>query len=135
MKNSTIREIYQRAKSLDALAEKEKSNKKLLDAIESYKQLIMSYGNHLNDTIFIEIAKKCIERMRFIGKMKQAVDIHFELIHRFREEPSYKNQLAVTYLLANRLSAAKLVLHEILSRWRYNGFALGNNFLKKVNCK
>jgi aspartate beta-hydroxylase len=101
-KNSTIRELYQRAKSLDVLAEEERSNKRLLEAIEGYKELITTHGDLLNDTIFIEIAERCIERMRFIGKMKQAVDIHFKLIHRFMDEPSYRNQLAVTYLLANR---------------------------------
>lgn len=94
--------MYQRAKSLDAQAEKEKSNKKLLEAIEGYKELIITNGDLLNDTIFIEIAERCIERMRFIGKMKQAVDIHYKLIHRFDDEPSYRNQLAVTFLLANR---------------------------------
>lgn len=101
-KNSTIRELYEMAKSLDTLAEKERSNKRLHEAIESYKELIKAYGDQLNDTIFIEIAERCIERMRFIGRMKQAVDIHYKLIHRFMDEPSYRNQLAVTYLLVNR---------------------------------
>lgn len=75
---------------------------RLLEAIQSYKELIENHGDILNDTIFIEIAERCIERMRFIGKMKQAVDLHYKLIHRFVDEPSYQNQLAVTYLLANR---------------------------------
>lgn len=101
-KNSTLRESYQRAKSLDALAEKERSNTRLLEAIQSYKELIEINGDILNDTIFIEIAERSIERMRFIGKMKMAVDMHYKLIHRFVNDPSYLNQLAVTYLLANR---------------------------------
>jgi aspartate beta-hydroxylase len=101
-KNSTLRELYQRAKSLDTQAEKERSNSKLLEAIKSYKDLIEINGDILNDTIFIEIAERSIERSRFIGKMKMAVDMHYKLIHRFVDEPSYLNQLAVTYLLANR---------------------------------
>lgn len=87
---------------MDEQAEKERSNAKLVEAIQAYKDLIEINGDILNDTIFIEIAERCIERMRFIGKMKQAVDVHYKLIHRFVDEPSYLNQLAVTYLLANR---------------------------------
>ncbi|KAG5677234.1 hypothetical protein PVAND_007009 [Polypedilum vanderplanki] len=122
--NPEVKDLYEKAKSLDATAEREKSNKILLEAIEKYKELINVYGDKVNDTIFKEIAEKCIERMRFMGKLKQTVDIHYKLIHRFVENPSYRNQLAVTYLLGNRLSAAKLVLHETLSEWRNNGFAL-----------
>lgn len=109
---------------MDELAEKEKSNKKLLDAIEMLKSLIEQYGDKLNDTIYKQVAGRCIERMRFMGKFKQAIEIHHKIIRRFVDEPSYRNQLAVTFLLANRLSAAKLVLHEVLTQWRYNGFAL-----------
>jgi aspartate beta-hydroxylase len=102
IKNPAIKELYEKAKSLDAAAEREKSNKKLLEAIEGYKELILTHGDKVNDTIFKEIAGKCIERMRFLGKLKQVIDIHYKLIHRFVEEPSYRNQLAVTYLLGNR---------------------------------
>lgn len=67
-----------------------------------YKELIIHQGSNLNDTIFKEIAARCIERMRFIGKLKAAVDIHKKLIERFDDEPDYRNQLAVTYLLGNQ---------------------------------
>lgn len=83
-------------------AEKEKSNKRLIEAIENYKDFIETYGDKVNDTIFKEIAERCIDRMRFIGKLKQAVDVHYKLVRRFVMEPFYRNQLAVTYLLGNR---------------------------------
>lgn len=88
---------------MDALAEKEKSNKKLLEAIEMYKTLIQQYGEKLNDTIYKQIAERCIERMRFMGKLKPAVELHHLVIRRFPDEPSFRNQLAVTFLLGNRL--------------------------------
>lgn len=53
----------------------------------------------------------------------QAIDVHRVLIERFDAEPSYRNQLAVTHLLANQLADAKFVLHETLHRWRSDGFA------------
>lgn len=124
IKNPTVKELYDKAKAMDEQAEKEKSNKKLLEAIQMYKTLIEQFGDKLNDTIYKQVAERCIERMRFMGKLKTAVDIHHKLIRRFVDEPSFRNQLAVTFLLGNRLSAAKLVLHEVLSEWRNNGFAL-----------
>lgn len=112
-----------------------------MEALSLYKDLITIHGDKLNDTIFKEVADRCVERMRFVGKLKAAVDIHKKLIERFDDEPDYRNQLAVTYLLGNQwvqllnsqhdddkspksLSVAKLVLHDVLLRWRYNGFAL-----------
>lgn len=35
----------------------------------------------------------------------------------------FRNELAVTYLLINRLADAKHVLHETLLRWRHDGYA------------
>ncbi|CRL03308.1 CLUMA_CG016204, isoform D [Clunio marinus] len=119
-----IEEMLLEAKITDARAEKEQSNKRLMEAIELYKDLLITHGDKLNASIFKEVAERCIERMRFIGKFKAAVKIHRLLIERFSDEPNYPNQLAVTYLLGNHLSEAKLILHEILMRWRFNGFAL-----------
>lgn len=124
IKNPVVKELYDKAKEMDVSSEKEKSNKKLLEAIGMYKTLIEQYEDKLNDTIYKQVAERCINRLRFMGKLKSAVDIHYKLIRRFVDEPSFRNQLAVTFLLGNRLSAAKLVLHEVLSQWRYNGFAL-----------
>lgn len=87
---------------LDDQAEKLKSNTKLMEALIAYRDLIMNHGEKLNDTILKEVGERCIERMRFIGRLKAAVDIHKKLIERFDTEPRYRNQLAVTYLLGNQ---------------------------------
>lgn len=68
----------------------------------SYKDLLKNHKKNLNDSMFKEIGERCIERMRFVGKLKAAVGIHTTLIERFDNEPSYRNQLAVTYLLGNQ---------------------------------
>lgn len=91
-----------KAKLLDAQAEREKSNSKLVDALAIYKLLIVTHGDKLNETIFKEVAGRCIERMRFLGKLKAAVDVHKKLIERFDDVPDFRNQLAVTYLLGNQ---------------------------------
>lgn len=97
-----LKDLYDRARSLDLQAEKERSNERLIEALTMYKELIIHQSSSLNDTIFKEIASRCIERMRFIGKLKAAVEIHRKLIERFDDEPDYRNQLAVTYLLGNQ---------------------------------
>lgn len=97
-----VKQLYSKAKSLDSQAEKERSNTRLVEALVAYKTLLIDHGKKINDTIFKDIAERCIERMRFIGKLKAAVEIHKQLIARFDDDPHYRNQLAVTYLLGNQ---------------------------------
>lgn len=59
---------YGKVKSLDRLAELNRSNSMLKRAIDEYRQLIETDGDRLNDTQFKRAAERCIERMRFIGR-------------------------------------------------------------------
>lgn len=93
---------YQESIELDKIAEKLRSNEKLVEAIKLYKDLILNHDKELNDTIFKEVSERCILRMRFLNKLKGAVEIHKKLIERFPDDPHYQNQLAVTYLLGNQ---------------------------------
>ncbi|XP_055319575.1 aspartyl/asparaginyl beta-hydroxylase isoform X7 [Sitodiplosis mosellana] len=113
---------YGLAKALDDLADLKRSNGLLKRAIDEYGKYI-DFGVKLNDTEFKSAAERCIDRMRFIGEHIRAVPIHEKLIERFDDDPYYRNQLAVTYLLVNRLADAKYVLHMTLQRWRDDGFA------------
>ena len=97
-----IKELYLKAKSLDSLSQEERSNEILTEALVAYKQLLFDHGDQLNDTIFKQISERCVERMRFVGKLKAAVEINKKLIERFNDDPEYRNQLAVTYLLGNQ---------------------------------
>lgn len=97
-----VKILYVKAKALDAKAEKEKSNARLTEALVQYRDLIVSHGSKLNGSIFKEVAERCVERMRFVGKLKAAVEIHKKLIERFDDNVEYRNQLAVTYLLGNQ---------------------------------
>ncbi|XP_055625163.1 aspartyl/asparaginyl beta-hydroxylase isoform X2 [Toxorhynchites rutilus septentrionalis] len=112
-----------KARALDLLAEQRQSNAILEDAIESYLAVV-SLGDDVDDETLVSVAERCIERVRFRGQHMKAVEVHQALIHRFEAEPRYRNQLAVTYLLSNRLAEAKAVLHETLMRWIEDGFAL-----------
>lgn len=101
-KNPQLKQSYEKAKELDKLAESTKSNNRLIEAIQIYEDLILNHDKQLNDTILKEIGVRCIERMRFLGKLKAAIEIHRKLIERFPDEVSFQSQLAVTYLLGNR---------------------------------
>lgn len=87
---------------LDKQAEKERSNTKLTEALVLYRDLIIKHGPKLNGSVFKEVGERCVDRMRFVGKLKAAVDIHKKLIERFDDNVEYRNQLAVTYLLGNQ---------------------------------
>ncbi|XP_054089651.1 uncharacterized protein LOC105209240 isoform X2 [Zeugodacus cucurbitae] len=108
---------------LDKLSERQRSNTLLTQALLAYKRYF-ALGNAVTDHAqFRATAERCIERMRFMGHHMQAVPIHLQLIARFINEPDVRNQLAITFLLQNRLSDAKLVLQEVLRRWPKDGFA------------
>lgn len=96
-----IEAAYGKARSLDRLSEIEQSNAILDEAIIAY-QVFLQIGNKINDALFKAAAQRCIERMRFKGQQMKAVAVHNMLIKRFDNDPEYNNQLAVTYLLANR---------------------------------
>ncbi|XP_067630048.1 uncharacterized protein Asph isoform X2 [Eurosta solidaginis] len=112
------------AKALDELAERKRSNNLLEQALQAYKRYL-ALGDIITDSReFLDIANRCIDRMRFMGYHMQTVAIHELLIERFPHEPNMRNQLAITYLLQNRLSEAKLVLQDVLRRWPKDGLAL-----------
>nr|XP_036225761.1 aspartyl/asparaginyl beta-hydroxylase isoform X2 [Bactrocera oleae] len=111
------------ARLLDKLSEQQRSNSVLNQAIQAYKRYL-ALGEFITDhEQFRKAAERCIERIRFMGHHMQAVPIHQQLIARFTNKPDVMNQLAITYLLQNRLSDAKLVLQEVLRRWPKDGFA------------
>ncbi|KAG4073680.1 hypothetical protein HA402_000904 [Bradysia odoriphaga] len=114
---------YGKGRALDQLSDEQKSNEILKEAIAAYVKAV-EFGSSVDDETFKIYAERCIDRMRFIGQHLKAVPVHEALIERFKDDPYYRNQLAVTYLLINRLADAKLVLHETLLRWRHDGYAL-----------
>lgn len=54
-----------RAKALDQLAEKKRSNELLQDAISSYIDLLQN--QNISDEMYLDVAERCIDRIRFRG--------------------------------------------------------------------
>lgn len=125
------RAFYGKARSLDALAERKKSNKLLDEAIIAYHQVLKL--KDVPDALFQMVAERCINRARFRGVYNQAVPVHKLLIGRFPKNVHFQNELAVTYLTMNNFYEAKKVLYDILSKWPLNGFAMVNyGFILKL---
>ena len=60
--------LYGKAKALDQLASNEKSNERVMQAIGAYKTLINDFADQLSNEMYLEVAERCIERMRFVGR-------------------------------------------------------------------
>ncbi|XP_046607580.1 uncharacterized protein LOC124298935 [Neodiprion virginianus] len=114
---------YELARSLDNLAEEKKDNTYLRKAIAAYEK-VLELGTRVPPKLFRIVGERCIDRLRFSGQYSGAEKVHKNLISRFSDEPRLRNQLAVTYLIQNKLSEARKVLQETLGRWPNDGFAL-----------
>uniref|UniRef100_A0A1A9WNW3 Aspartyl/asparaginy/proline hydroxylase domain-containing protein n=1 Tax=Glossina brevipalpis TaxID=37001 RepID=A0A1A9WNW3_9MUSC len=113
-----------KARALDAYAEQQKSNQLLRAAIEGYKHYLQSNKKIHDLHEYKAAAKRCLERMKFLGQHQDALPLYQELIKRFPQDLELRQQLAVTYLLLNRFSEAKTVLEHLLQKWPNDGFAL-----------
>ncbi|XP_037794891.1 titin-like [Penaeus monodon] len=122
----SARALYGRACSLDRLAEVERSNSRLEQAIATYRSVIDMADEHPDQVplpLLRLAAEKCIERMRFRGFMGKAVRVQQRLLQRFPEDINLRNQMGVTFLLMNQPTAAKDVFKEVLEKWPEDGFA------------
>ncbi|XP_063929189.1 aspartyl/asparaginyl beta-hydroxylase isoform X2 [Zophobas morio] len=120
--SSSPRSLYGKAQALDILADKKRSNDILQKAIAIYLRILTL--EKVPDALFETVADRCINRMRFMGNYRSAIDVHHKLIERFPEETKYKNQLVVSYLIINRVNKARILLEETLSKHPNDGFAL-----------
>lgn len=119
---SSPRSIYGKALSLDYLADQRRSNEILQQALNHYTQVLNT--ENVPDALFKMVAERCINRMRFVGQYRNAINVHMQLIKRFPDNPKHLNDLAVTYLTINRIEEARSVLKEVLRKWPNDGFAL-----------
>ncbi|XP_017149689.1 aspartyl/asparaginyl beta-hydroxylase isoform X12 [Drosophila miranda] len=106
-----------RAHFLERLAERERSNQRLLEAIDSYKRYLAFGELVASDGEFHSAGERCIEHLRFMGYHHQTVAIHELLIERLPADPRLRNQLSFTHLTANNMRQVKLVAAETLKLW------------------
>uniref|UniRef100_A0A6P7G242 Aspartyl/asparaginyl beta-hydroxylase isoform X4 n=1 Tax=Diabrotica virgifera virgifera TaxID=50390 RepID=A0A6P7G242_DIAVI len=119
---SSPRALYGKALTLDLLADQRRSNDILEKALQLYITLLKT--DSVPAALFLEASERCINRMRFLGQYRTALQIHKLVIDKFPNAPQHLNSLAVTYLTINRIEEARSVLKEVLAKWPNNGFAL-----------
>lgn len=115
--------LYGRALSLDRLADAEKSNSRLEQAIVAYRAVVDLEHGLRDDRLYRLAALRCIDRMRFRGFHNKAVRVQQRLIERFPDEVELRNQMAISHLLLNQPQAARTVLEQVLERWPESGLA------------
>ncbi|XP_071525233.1 aspartyl/asparaginyl beta-hydroxylase-like isoform X2 [Panulirus ornatus] len=122
----SARALYGRARSLDQLAEVERSNSKLEQAIVIYRGLLDLADEDPNLVplpLLRMSAERCIDRMIFRGFLGKAVRVQQRLLQWFPDDVLLRNKMGVTFLLMNQGSAAKEIFETVLQKWPDNGFA------------
>ncbi|XP_023301830.2 aspartyl/asparaginyl beta-hydroxylase isoform X1 [Lucilia cuprina] len=113
-----------KAQTLDQYADQRKDNRMLMEAIEYYKTYLEFDVNDDQLWEYRSAGERSLQRFRFMGHYAQCLPIHNLLIKKFPQLPSVRTQLAITYLMIDRLSDAKRVLRETLKLWPDDGLAL-----------
>ncbi|XP_013135168.1 PREDICTED: aspartyl/asparaginyl beta-hydroxylase isoform X2 [Papilio polytes] len=112
------------ALALDTEAELRQSNELLSRAIQAYIQLVRT--TRLPDPLLIEVATKTLKRITFRGNYLSAEPVYRILINRFPNEISYRNNLTITFLMANKPDLAAEVLKHTLKLWPNDRVALAH---------
>ncbi|XP_063698898.1 aspartyl/asparaginyl beta-hydroxylase [Culicoides brevitarsis] len=114
-----------KANALEKLAKIYKDNSLLREAIHIYERLLLDKSMVIQDAkLFENVAVVCVDRMTFLGNFNRAIEVQKVLVERIPDNVNHRNQLAIIYLMINRLSEAKHILHETLLKFRHNGVAL-----------
>ncbi|XP_072945092.1 uncharacterized protein Asph isoform X4 [Epargyreus clarus] len=119
------RALYLRARALDARAEAQRDNRVLAQAISAYLQLLkMNEG--ISDKKLVVVALRTIDRIKFRGTYLNAEPVYRLLIRRFPNDVTHRNNLTISFLMANRADLASEVLRETLRLWPNDRVALAH---------
>ncbi|XP_045538064.1 aspartyl/asparaginyl beta-hydroxylase isoform X2 [Papilio machaon] len=121
----SLRARYLVALALDEEAEYRRNNDLLSRAILAYMQLFKS-STQLSDNLLTELATKTLNRIYFRGTYLSAEPVYRILIKRFPNEISHRNNLTVTFLMANKPELAAEVLKDTLKLWPNDRVALAH---------
>ncbi|XP_046965875.1 aspartyl/asparaginyl beta-hydroxylase isoform X4 [Vanessa cardui] len=122
------------ARALDGAAEARRDNRLLSRAIAAYIHLL-KMNERLSDAKLLEVARRAIDRIQFRGTYLSAEPIYRLLIRRFPHDVNHRNNLTVTFLMANRADLASEVLQDTLRLWpndrvalAHHGFVMKNHY-------
>ncbi|XP_075970988.1 aspartyl beta-hydroxylase isoform X2 [Anticarsia gemmatalis] len=114
------------ARAADAEAEARRDNRALSRAIAAYLRVLQLHDD-LSDRRLREVADRTLDRIRFRGNYLSAESVYRLLIRRFPEVVDYRNNLTVSFLMANRDDLAEEVIKETLQKWPNDRIALAHH--------
>jgi len=121
-----------KAKALDALAKKERSNPRLEEAINAYSRILTLPGPVAKD-LLEQAATRSVNLMLFRGWNMRAQQVQKLLIQKFPNNATLYNRLGVLHLLTGQNNDAKTAFETVLKQLPDNGFALGHlGFVQKM---
>ncbi|XP_013780790.1 aspartyl/asparaginyl beta-hydroxylase-like [Limulus polyphemus] len=112
---------YGKAQSLDRMAEQQRSNSLLEQAVAAYQDVLSM--PKVPDKLYLLAANRAVDRMRFRGLLGKALNLQKHLADKYPENVNIHNQLAVTYLLVGKGQEAKKVLKKIIKKHPDIGYA------------
>ncbi|CAG9796721.1 unnamed protein product [Diatraea saccharalis] len=113
------------ARALDHAAEARRDNSLLSRAITAYLHLL-KMNERLSDEKLLKISERVLDRIQFRGNYLNAEPVYRLLIRRFPNDPAYRNNLTISYLMANRADLAEDSIKETLKRWPNDRLALAH---------
>ena len=116
------RALFQKAEALDSLAQLERSNTRLEQAITTFHHVLTL--DDVPDKLFNLAGQKCVKLLKFRGWYENAIDVQKEILARFPNSVDEINNLGTLLLYVNKNLEAKVVFEELLKNHPDNGYAL-----------
>lgn len=115
------RALYGKSQALDKLAESQRSNSLLEQAIASY-QAVMRIEK-VPDKLYVLSGTRSVDRMRFRGFVGKALKLQVEMMNRYPNNTEIKKHVGVGYLLIGQNREAKKLFMEVLEQNPNDGFS------------
>merc|ERR1712150_357099 len=94
------RALFQKAEALDSLAQLERSNTRLEQAITTFHHVLTL--DDVPDKLFNMAGQKCVKLLKFRGWYENAIDVQKEILARFPNSVDEINNLGTLLLYVNK---------------------------------
>ena len=116
------RSLFQKAEAYDLLAQLERSNKRLEQAISTFNEVLSL--PQVSGKIFLAAGQKSVSLSKFRGWYAQAIETQKQILSKFPDSIDELNTLGTLLLYINKNSDAKVVFEQLLEKYPNNGYAL-----------
>ena len=120
--SNRARLIFQKAEALDLLAQLERSNKRLEQAISTFNQVLTL--EKVSTDLFRDAGHKSVSLSKFRGWYTHAIETQKKIISKFPDSVDELNSLGILLLYMNQNSEAKVVFEQLLVKYPNDGIAL-----------